>query len=190
MGAKLPLPIQTPRLVLRCFKTEDLQDYLEFAMDEESYKYLDDYPSDEKEAINWFEEAKLKRLTDVRGYLALGLESRKDVKTIGYLVFWLIDRSEARQGTFQIIVSPSYRDQGYGTEAVLGVIDFAFNGVALHDIRVGLNSGNVAGRRMVEKAGMRLEGEFKEGERVKGNWISTAQYAILGEDYGRAGVSM
>jgi RimJ/RimL family protein N-acetyltransferase len=59
------------------------------------------------------------------------------------------------------------------------MIDFGFNQIALHDIRVGVDVRNISGRRMLEKVGMRLEGEFFEEYSVQGKWVSVAYYAAF-----------
>ncbi len=178
-GRELPLPIKTPRLNIRPLRTEDLPDWLEFVTDHDSYKYLTNYPPDDEETRIWLEKCKTLRLASPNGRLALGIELKENVKVIGNLTFDLNDPEEHRQGSFHIMIHPGYRRRGYGTEAVRGLLDFGFNGIALHDIRVRIDVRDLAGRRMVEKAGMKLEGEFLEQWRVKGEWASAAYYAML-----------
>ena len=188
-GGKLPLPIKTPRLNIRPLRTEDLADWLEFVKDEDSYKYLTNYPPDDEETRVWLEECKILRLTRPKGRLALGIELQDNVKVIGNLTFDLNDPEDHRQGSFHIMMHPAYRCRGYGTEAVLGLLGFGFNGIALHDIRVRIDIRNLAGRRMVEKAAMKLEGEFLEQWRVKGEWASAAYYVMLSAWWQRAPAS-
>ena len=179
----------TSRLNLRHLRTEDLPDLLEFVKDEDSYKYLTNYPPDDEEAKSWLEKSKASRLTHPKGWLALAVELQNDAKVIGHLSFFLNDPEEHRQGSFIIMMHPAYRRQGYGTEALLGLMDFGFKGIALHDIRIATDSRNLAARRMVEKAGMKLEGEFVEERRIKGEWISEAYYGILSVWWQRAPTS-
>ncbi len=178
-GGRLPLPIKTPRLNIRPLRTEDLPDWLEFIKDEDSYKYLSNYEPNDEEAISWLEESFRLRLTHPNGRLPLGIELPSKSKVIGHLSFYLCDSQEHRQGSFMIMMHPDYRRQGYGTEALIGLIDFGFTGIALHDIRVSIFSQNRAGRRMVEKAGMKLEGELTENIYIKEEWMNTAYYGIL-----------
>lgn len=187
MGGKLPLPIRTPRLGLRLLTTEDQPDWLEFVTDEESYTYMDGDCPDEDAARAWFESSQTIRLTDPKGYIPFGIEIQEPLKVIGSLSFYLFgpeDDSEMhRQGGFQIMLHRDFRRRGYGTEAVRGLLDFAFQGIGLHDVRVSTDSRNVAARRMVEKAGMILEGEFAEDRYIKSRWVTTAWYRILKTEY-------
>jgi RimJ/RimL family protein N-acetyltransferase len=162
---------------------EDQSDWLEFVTDEESYQFLDYSAPTEEEARAWFQSNKSVRLTDPKGHILLALELQKPAKVIGSVSFYLSDREEHRQGRFQIMIDARYRRQGYGTEGVGGILGLGFKGISLHDIRVGIDSRNVAARRMVEKAGMKSEGEFIEDHFYKGEWLSTAYYRILRADY-------
>ena len=185
-GGKLPLPIKTSRLNLRPLRTEDQPDWLEFVTDEDSYRYLSYYEPDYEDARCWLEDSKVLKLTHPKGCLTIGIELQKEAKIIGHLPFHLTDSEGHRQGSFNLMVHPAYRRQGYGTEALLGIIEFGFNSIALHDIRVGIDSRNIAVRQMVEKAGMKLEGEFVEEYRVKGEWVSIVYYVIFSRTWRNA----
>jgi len=188
MGGKLPLPITTSRLKLRLLTTEDQPDWLEFVTDEESYTYLDGDCPDEDAARAWFERSQTMRLTDPKGYIPLGIEIQEPLKVIGSLSFYLYspddDPEMHRQGGFQIMLHRDYRRHGYATEAVRGLLNFAFARIGLHDVRVSIDRRNGSARRMAEKAGLVLEGEFAEDRHIKGNWVSTAWYRILKTEYG------
>jgi RimJ/RimL family protein N-acetyltransferase len=187
IGTRLPLPITTPRLRLRLLAREDLPDWLEVVTDEESYTDLDGDSPDEDTARAWFERSQTMRLTDPEGYIALGIEAQQPLKLIGSLSFYLFspedDPAMHRQGGFQIMLHRGYRRRGYASEAVRGLFDFAFHGIGLHDVRVSIDRLNISARRMVEKAGMILEGDFVEDRYIKHSWVSTAWYRILKTEY-------
>ncbi len=185
-GGKLPLPIKTLRLNIRPLRTEDLPDWLEIVKDADSYRYLNYNAPDDVEARSWFEHGKALRLAQPNGHLALGIELQNDEKIVSRLSFDFNDLEDHRQGSFNIIMHPAYRRHGYGTEAVLGLLGFGFDGIALHDIRVRIDNRDLGGRRMVEKAGMKLEGEFLEECRVKGEWVGSAYYVMLSAWWQRA----
>ena len=176
---KLPVPIQTQRLLLRPLRDDDLSDWLELVTDEDSYKYFHFYAPSEEEASSGFEQNRRLRPAQPNGHLALGIQLQNEAKIIGGLWFYLTDPEEHRQGTFRIIIHPAFRGKGFGAEALMGLLDFGLNGLAMHDIRVTIDSENKAGRRMAERAGMKLEGEMTEERRIKGEWRSMAYYGML-----------
>ena len=53
IAGRIPLPITTPRLVLRRLAAADWKDLLEFLSDEELFRYVDNYPIGEKEVLEW-----------------------------------------------------------------------------------------------------------------------------------------
>lgn len=177
--SKLPVPINTLRLNLRPLKFGDLDDWMEFTKDESSYIYLEYNAPDDEEAKSWFMDSMDMRFTRPGGWLPFGIELRGNSKLIGYIPLSFNDPHQHQQGSFSLMVHPAYRRQGYGSEALAGLMAFAFDGIGLHDIRTRLDSRNVAGRRTAERSGMRLEGEFHEERRIKGEWVSGAYYAMI-----------
>lgn len=176
---KLPIPIKTARLNLRPLRVEDWDDWIDFIKDEDSYLYLNyDAPNDER-ARMWFEDLMDLRFTRPKRYLCLGIELVEEAKLIGCITLSFNDPEEHQQGCFDIILHPAYRRRGYGSEALMGLIRFVFECIGMHDIRKRVDIRNVAGCRMVEKAGMKLEGTFHEERRIKGEWISSAYYAMI-----------
>jgi len=189
IGGELPVPITTARLKLRSLATEDQPDWIEFATDEESYTYLEGDCPDEEAAQVWFARSLEVSLTDPKGYMPLAIELREPLKLVGSLSFYLFSREDDpdmhRQGGFQIMLHRDYRRRGYATEALRGLLNFAFAEIGLHDVRVSIDRHNAPARRMVEKAGMILEGEFIEDRFIKGTWVSTDWYRMLKTEYER-----
>jgi len=182
---RLPLPLVSSRLSLRLLRVEDLSDWLECVKDEDSYRFLHLFSPEEEDAKRWLEKSVAIRptQTDGHGRLDLGIVLAERLKLIGYLSFFFKDPETKEQGDFMIIINPSYRRCGYGTEALLSLFDLGFARLDLHDIRTSIDCRNTAGRRMVEKSGMRLESEWREAYRLKGEWVSIVGYGILSTDY-------
>jgi RimJ/RimL family protein N-acetyltransferase len=180
IGRKLNFPLVTPRLQLRPLVMDDLENWLEFVKDEDTYKYLWQYPPTDQEVIEWLRiHEKIRFAPDNKWFLPLAIESSVEKKLVGTIHFDLGDLEQHWQGNFEIIIHPTFRSRGFGTETVKAISDFGFNQIALHDIRVRVDVKNLAGRRMVEKAGMKLEGEFFEEHLVKCEWTSGAYYAAF-----------
>ena len=63
VAGKIPLPITTPRLVLRRLAPADWKDLLDFLSDEELFQYVDNYPIGEKQVLEWLDADQHVRLT-------------------------------------------------------------------------------------------------------------------------------
>src|SRR2546422_4337015 len=181
-GGKFPIPIRTQLLILRQLKTGDEQDLRELMLDEDSFRYIDWHPLDEADIERWLEVERSARLTHSGGHLCLGVETTDSSKLIGFVSLYFTD-DDHRQAGFTTMISRSFRRRGYGTEAVCGAFDFAFTGVNVRRLAVGCDSRNTAACGMLEKAGMRREGEFVKDRYVKGEWTSTVWFGLLNEEY-------
>ena len=177
-GLTLPLPLNTQRLVLRRFAPGDWKDLLEFMSQEDSFRYLDWSPLDEAGVIDWIEKDQTVSFTQPGATLNLGLVLRENPKLIGLAALQFLD-DDLRQLGFQILIHPDHRRQGLGAETVSGILDFAFRSLNLHRIATVTDRRNVAGCKMLDKAGLRLEGECRKARVQRGEWIDTVWHARL-----------
>ena len=181
-GQPLPLPIQTPRLVLRRLAAGDWKDLLELMADPELFQFLETPPLDEEGIVQWLESDRSVRLTQTGQFLHLGLELAEGAKLIGHLS--LAYRDEAHQQlTLTGLLGRAHHCQGYGTEAVGAVLRFGFQGLGLHRVVASCDARNVAASRLFAKTGFRREGEFLKERKVRDEWISTVWFAILREEW-------
>jgi ribosomal-protein-alanine N-acetyltransferase len=65
-------------------------------------------------------------------------------------------------------LAPEYWSRGYATEAALAIVNFGFQTLKLHRISAWCIADNTASARVLEKAGLRLEGRLRENEYFKG----------------------
>jgi len=178
-GLTLPLPVNTPRLVLRRFAAGDWKDLLEImSRDQETFRYIDWNQMGEAEVLDWTEKDRAVSFTQTGVVLNLGIVLRENPKLIGLASLHFLEE-DLRQLGFQIVVHPDYQRQGLGTEAVGGVLHFAFRGLNLHRIATVTDRRNVAACRMLDKARLRKEGECLKARFQKGEWTDTVWHACL-----------
>ena len=79
------------------------------------------------------------------------------------------------------MIAPAHQGKGFATEAVEACIEELFRMGFAH-IRAGFFEGNVASCRVMEKCGMRKEGELRQRLYNKGKFVDVALYAILRSD--------
>ena len=174
------LPIlETDRLLLRRLEADDLEDVFEYASDPEVAKYT-----------TWPAHATIE---DSRGFLdyVLGLYNRSEVapwgmvcegKVIGTCGFldWYPHFSRAEIG---YALSSKYWGRGLMTEAVGAVISFGFRKMKLNRIQGRCEVENIASIRVMEKAGMKLEGVLREHEYSEGRYLDIVMYSILRKEW-------
>lgn len=72
--------------------------------------------------------------------------------------------------------------QGFGTEAVCGILNFGFEHLKLHRMEAGCAIENIGSIKILEKVGMIREGRKRKILPLKNGWSDNYEYAILDSD--------
>ena len=88
------------------------------------------------------------------------------------------------QARLTIYLNRSFQRKGFALEALDAALGFCFEGIKLHRISASCDSRNTAACRLFENVGLRREGEFLKDELLHGEWVNTAWYAALAEEWG------
>ena len=79
---------------------------------------------------------------------------------------------------------PGARGKGYGSEAVLLIVDYLFLHKEIGRIQAQTHPANAASQRVLEKAGFSREGILRRTFFSRGVWRDTAMYSLLREEWG------
>jgi ribosomal-protein-alanine N-acetyltransferase len=77
---------------------------------------------------------------------------------------------------------PAHWGCGYATEVARRLIRFGFESLKLHRIEAGVAIGNKRSIKVLEKAGMSIEGIRRKILPIRGRWVDNYHYAILEDD--------
>lgn len=80
-------------------------------------------------------------------------------------------------------IHPTHWRKGYATEALCKGLEFAFNTLKLRRIEAGVAVANLPSIRVLEKAGLRREGQHRKILPLITGWSDNYTYAILATDY-------
>jgi RimJ/RimL family protein N-acetyltransferase len=175
-GGKLPLPISTSRLVLRRFRPDDAGPLLEMVAQDESCTL----PVTETDVDQWIEGQRAARFTRSEHGVYLAIELVQSQDLAGFVLLYYTDGTHT-SAAFNLTIAPSRRRQGLGLEAARAVMDFAFDGLCARRVVASCPAQNAA-RGMLEKAGLRQEGEFVKSWFDGNEWVNLAWYALLEEE--------
>ncbi|MCK4510553.1 GNAT family N-acetyltransferase, partial [bacterium] len=75
--------------------------------------------------------------------------------------------------------------RGLAMEAAAGLIGFGFEQLRVHRIWATCDTRNVRSARVLEKAGMKLEGIMRDDTWLRGQWRSSRLYSILEGEWNR-----
>ena len=150
--------------------------------DEEFFRYQDGVPLDEDSVLRWLENDAHVKLTTPDQPFYLGIQLQDGGKLIGYLSLTFTDPQRLLV-TMNIGLNRSFQGKGFALEATEAALGFCFEGLGLHRVAGWCDSRNTAACRLLEKLGMRREGEFVKSRWVQGDWVSSIWYAMLKQEY-------
>lgn len=171
--------LKTERLVLRPFKETDAEGLHAYLGDEEVVRY-------EPYGAMTMEECRLEaaRRASDEAFWAVCLA---DGTLIGNLYLSGADEFGTREIGY--VFARACWHKGYATEAARRLMAYAFERLATRRIIALCDTRNAASFALMERLGMRREGEFKKNVGFKtdahGNtiWTDSYQYAILKEEF-------
>ena len=171
--------LKTERLVLRPFEETDAEGLHAYLGDEEVVQY-------EPYGVMTMEECRLEaaRRASDEAFWAVCLA---DGTLIGNLYLSGADEFGTREIGYVFARACWYK--GYATEAARRLMAYAFERLATRRIIALCDTRNAASFALMERLGMRREGEFKKNVGFKtdahGNtiWTDSYQYAILKEEF-------
>jgi len=177
------LRLETPRLYLRPLTTDDIDSIHRLGDDPEVAAGLSDLPNPyPRRAAVGLVHGMSQAIAAGAAY-AFGVELKPPVlpDTVIGIVF-LIPELEHRRAELIYWLGRVYWGNGYATEAVRATLGFGFETLDLNRIHASYFTRNPASARVMEKAGMRLEGVMREHYFKRGQALDLGSYGILRSD--------
>lgn len=145
--------LETPRLILRDIRMEDVQEYYERLWgDGDVCRYLLHNPhQDIGESYEQIQD--ILQQYEAGKFYRWGITEKGDDSLIGIIALVRIDE-ETSQCSFAYLLACDYWNRGYGTEALREVIRFAFEELELKRIVADHMAENPASGAVMRKAGM------------------------------------
>jgi RimJ/RimL family protein N-acetyltransferase len=176
------MEILTERLRLREFVPEDVTAVFTYQNDPRYLRYYAWTKRTEKDVrqfLQMFLDAQQE--TPRRKYqLAVTLrESGQLIGNCGIRRQTAVDH-EANMG---YELDPEHWGHGYATEAARAIVRFGFEQLQVHRIWADVVSENSGSINVLEKLGMKREGQLRQNQWMKGRWWDTFIYAILEQEW-------
>ena len=91
--------------------------------------------------------------------------------------------SHHRHTEIGIDIVAEYQGQGYGSEAINWVLEWAFNMAGMHRVAIRAFEYNDGAVRLYEKLGFKLEGRSREALWFNGRFWDDVQYGMLEQEW-------
>jgi ribosomal-protein-alanine N-acetyltransferase len=178
-----PPELLTKRLLLRKLVVSDYADMYEYSRLEEVTRYLvwEPHP-DEHYTARYLDTVQAQYRNGE--FYDWGVEWRETGKLIGTCGFTSFDLPNKR-AEVGYVINPAFSGRGVATEALMAVLDYAFNELKLHRVEAKYIYGNDASRRVMEKCSMTFEGILRGYMYIKREFRDIGICSILTDEFKR-----
>ncbi|MBE9477491.1 MAG: GNAT family N-acetyltransferase [Proteobacteria bacterium] len=123
-----------------------------------------------------------KKTYDTGRGVPLFMFRRTDNALVGAITLDNIRRGPAQTGTLGYWTGQEFTRQGYMTEAIKGIVHYAFTDLDLSRIEAACLPANVPSRGVLEKSGFKYEGVAQAYLQINGRWCNHVLYSNLRGD--------
>lgn len=178
------MEIVTENLVLREFVEGDFEAMLAYQADPRYRRYYETSTEQERyelaeRLIGMFVE---NQKEEPRTKFQLAITLRENGKLIGNVGIRK-PSANARDAEMGCEIAPDYWERGYATEAGISLLKFGFEQLGLHRIWASTIADNAGAYHVLEKLGMRREGELRETTKLAYGWANSVIYGILESEW-------
>ncbi len=190
---KAGVRLETPRLVLRPPEAEDQESWIRLRAESRTFLepweplWAHDHLTKRayRNRVVWAQ-----RLIDEGKGAPLFLHRKEDGALVGAITLDNIRRGPSQAATVGYWVGEVHAKQGFMTEALGAVKEFAFEGLDLSRIEAACLPENAASRALLERVGFKYEGVAQAYLQINGRWRTHVLYAAIRSDRrGKAGAA-
>ncbi len=174
--------IRTKRLLLRELQYSDLEAVHKYSSDPEVVRHMDWGPNSDNDDKQFVERTIARQKERPRRNFTLAITMKDTKSLIGSCGIHKSNITD-REGWIGYCLSRQYWGRGFGTETARALLHFGFENLNLHRIFATCAPANTASAHVLEKAGMRLEGHFRQHRWTKRKWRDSLVYAIIDKEW-------
>ena len=135
-------------------------------------------------------------LDETRKNIRPAIEAQKDKNRKSYL--WKIVAKDSERfmgvagltlslnrfklGEIFYLLKPEFWGMGFATEVAKTLVKSGFEDFKLHKVEAGVATENIRSIKVLEKAGMKREGQRRKILPIRGEWKDNFHYAIVEDD--------
>lgn len=177
--------LETQRLILRDYMPEDFQAYYRLKSDQQTMYYLQDIQLHSlEEAWEDFHGMLEDQASSARRFYFLHIELKSNHQQVGSVGYTVTDRMPlgklAHGGYFTY---PAFWNQGYTTEAMRRVLQFAFEEDGVYRLVTGCLAENRGSERVMQKCAMIKEAEHVDAVWHDGRLKTRVEYRLLQREW-------
>jgi len=172
--------IEGKKVRIRAIEKTDIDEIMKWVNDPEVMQNLFmRYPVSRYQEEKWIEKA----LDDSNPRNRVFALETKDGVYLGGMGLHAVNWENGNAEVGIVIGKKEHWNKGYGTDAMMAMLDFAFNRMNLHRVYLRVYDFNVRGRKSYEKCGFKKEGVLREDLYAHGKYHDTIIMGILKDEF-------
>ncbi|MDM5333080.1 GNAT family N-acetyltransferase [Ureibacillus composti] len=178
--------IDCGEIILREYRVEDADAIYEITSQPEVYEFLPDFKTTREQRLDWvtnYEIPSNKRFLSAvpnienQTYLRLGMILKETGEFIGFCMTGIKDELPTPNREIAYAISKYYRNKGYTTKAVIGLINYLFENTNVEQLNAVALTRNIRSNRVIQKTGFKLISELEINNELH------YHYTLLKEDW-------
>jgi RimJ/RimL family protein N-acetyltransferase len=170
--------IETDRLTLRELAEDDFDAVHAYASDPEVVEYVPWGPNTVQVTRDFIARHREKATAEPRLEYVFAVVPKGDERLVGTVGIYL-PSAEAHLAMLGYAYGREAWGRGYATEAALAMVAMGFDVLGIQRIWASCDPANVGSARVLEKAGMRLEGRLRQDQNIRGALKDSLVWGIL-----------
>lgn len=175
--------IEGKKIRIRAIEKTDIDEIMKWINDPEVMKnLLMRYPVSRFQEEKWIENA---LSSDNPRNKVFALETHDGIY-LGGIGLHAIDWENRNAEAGIVIGKKEYWNKGYGTDAMITLLEFAFNQMNMHRVYLRVFGYNLRGVKSYEKCGFKKEGVLRKDRYQNGEYHDTIIMGILRDEFQKA----
>ena len=173
--------ISTDRLILSPLSAADAPALFAYRSLPEVSRYQSWQPKSLDDAAGFIERFASTEFDTPGTWFQFGIRQRESGELVGDLGVHFLE--DGRQTEIGFTLAPASQGRGFGTEAVVGVLDLLFRQLGKHRVFASVDPRNQPSLRLLQRVGMRQEAHFRQSLLFKGEWCDDVVFAVLDSEW-------
>ncbi|MBU6451095.1 MAG: GNAT family N-acetyltransferase [Cyanobacteria bacterium REEB67] len=173
--------LRSERLVLRPHLESDLEAVHAFSSDADVCRYMQWGPNNLEQSRSFLEGAIANQRVSPKVHYDFVIVEAEAATVVGSFTLRL-NKPGGELGEIGYVLAREAWGKGYASEAAELVMKFAFEDLKLHKISATCEPFNFASAKVLQKAGLVLEGYLQKHIFIKGQWRDTLVFGCVRED--------
>lgn len=174
--------LETARLIVRRFRDEDLETFLDIRNDPEVARYQSWESVSTSLGRAFIKDMKRLEPGLPDEWFQFAVEHKETGELIGDCAL-KVDGADPPQAEIGYTLARAYQGKGLAQEMVSAVLALAFSQFNVHRVIAQLDVRNDASAKLLERLGFRREGHFIQAMWFKGAWSDEYLYALLRSEW-------